>query len=116
MQKLSDSMPGLNQMLTPTTTTAAVAPTPTIGLSATSFSFTSVQSGSNPSAQTLMISNTGAGTLSWTISENAAWLTPSVLSGTGAGSVTLAINTSGMAAGTYTAPLTVAATVVILAP
>src|SRR5262249_11721870 len=68
------------------------------------------QGGSNPSAQTLTITNTGAGSLNWTVAENAPWLTPSVLSGTGAGSVTLNVNTAGMTAGTYTTPLTVTAT------
>ncbi|HEY7533404.1 MAG TPA: hypothetical protein VH681_11585, partial [Nitrospiraceae bacterium] len=93
----------------PVTLSIAAAPIPTIGLSATNLSFTGVQGGSNPSAQTLSISNTGTGTLNWSVSESAAWLTPSVLSGAGAGSVSLAINTSGMSAGTYTAPLTIAA-------
>jgi hypothetical protein len=93
----------------PVTLSIAAAPIPAIGLSATNLSFTGVQGGSNPSAQTLSISNTGTGTLNWSVSESAAWLTPSVLSGAGAGSVSLAINTSGMSAGTYTAPLTIAA-------
>jgi hypothetical protein len=87
------------------------APTPTIGLSATNLAFTSIQGGSNPSAQTLSINNSGAGTLNWTVTENAAWLTPNVVSGTGAGSVALNVNTTGMTAGTYTTPVTIAATV-----
>jgi hypothetical protein len=94
----------------PVTLSITAAPTPTIGLSTTNLSFSGAQGGSNPGAQTLTINNTGAGTLSWTVSESAPWLTPSVLSGTGAGSVGLAVNTSGMSAGTYTAPLTIAAT------
>ena len=92
------------------TLSVTAAPTPTIGLNATNLSFTAVQGGSNPSAQTLTISNTGAGTLNWSVIENAAWLTPSVLSGSGTGSVTLNVNTAGMSAGTYTTPLTIAAT------
>ncbi len=85
------------------------APTPTIGVSATSISFTGVQGGSNPSPQTLAINNTGAGTLNWSVSENAPWLTPSVLSGSGAGSIVLSITSAGMSAGTYSTPLTISA-------
>jgi len=92
------------------TLSITAAPTPTIGLSATTLSFTGVQGGSNPSAQTLTINNTGAGTLNWSISENATWLTPNVLTGTGSGSVTLNVNTAGMAAGTYSTPITISAT------
>lgn len=92
------------------TLTITTAPTPTIGLSATSFSFAGIQGGSTPLAQTLTISNTGAGTLSWTVSENAPWLTLNTLSGTGAGTVVLNVNTAGMAAGSYSAPVTVTAT------
>ena len=92
------------------TLSVTAAPTPTIGLSATAFSFTAVQGGGNPSSQTLNISNTGASTLNWTVAENASWLTPSVAGGTGSGSVALNVNTTGMAAGTYTTPLTIAAT------
>ena len=94
----------------PVTLSITAAPTPTIGLSATSLSFNGVQGGSNPSAQALTISNSGAGTLNWSITENAPWLTPSILSGSGAGSVSLAVNTAGMSAGTYSTPVTIAAT------
>src|SRR5205807_6083114 len=56
------------------TVTAAPVP-PTIGLSPSSLSFTGVQGGANPANQTLNIANTGGGTLSWSVSGNAAWLT-----------------------------------------
>ena len=93
----------------PVTVTITAAPTPTIGLSATTFSFTGVQGASNPSAQTLTITNMGSGTLSWTASESATWLTPSIVSGTGTGSLTLNVSTAGMTAGTYSTPLIIAA-------
>ena len=67
---------------------APVAP-PAIGASPTKFSFTATQGGANPANQTLSISNTGDGTLSWTASDNAPWLTVSPASGTGDGAVTL---------------------------
>jgi hypothetical protein len=94
----------------PVTLSVTAAPTPTIGLSATNLSFSGMQGGSNPAAQTLTIGNTGAGTLAWSVAENAPWLTPSVLSGTGPASIIFSVNSAGMAAGTYTAPVTIAAT------
>lgn len=86
------------------------APTPTIGLSATSLSFSAVQGGSNPANRTITISNSGSGTLNWTASESATWLSVSPASGTGTGTITISVNTTGLTAGTYNAPITIAAT------
>ena len=83
---------------------------PAIGVSPTSLSFTATQSGANPVAQTLSISNTGAGILSWTASDNAAWLRRSLTSGTGNGTVTLSVTTGTLTAGTYSAMVTMNAT------
>lgn len=87
--------------------TVTTAPTPTIGLSTSTVSFTGIQGGSNPPSQNLTITNTGAGTLSWTMAESAPWLTLSALSGTGNGTVALSVNTAGMTAGSYSTPITV---------
>ena len=76
------------------------APTPTIGLSATSLSFSAVQGGSNPANRTITISNSGSGTLNWTASESATWLSVSPASGTGTGTITISVNTTGLTAGT----------------
>lgn len=86
------------------------APTPTIGLSATTLSFSAVQGGTNPATKTISISNSGSGTLSWTATESSSWLSLSPASGTGAGTVTVSVATTGMTAGTYSAPITIAAT------
>ncbi|MGH7146814.1 MAG: BACON domain-containing protein [Nitrospiraceae bacterium] len=80
---------------------------PAIGVSPTSLSFTATQGGANPVTQTLSISNTGAGTLNWTVSDNAAWLRRSPTSGTGNGAVTLSVTTGTLTAGTYSATVTV---------
>ncbi|MBX9659750.1 MAG: choice-of-anchor D domain-containing protein [Nitrospiraceae bacterium] len=85
------------------------APTPTIGLSATTLSFSAVQGGSNPANKTISISNSGSGTLSWTATENANWLSLSPASGTGAGTISVAVNTSGLSVGTVSTPITIAA-------
>lgn len=74
---------------------------PVIGASPTSFSFAATQGGANPAPQTLSISNTGGGTLNWTISENATWLSLSPISGTGNGAATLTVTTGSLIAGSY---------------
>lgn len=54
-------------------------------------------------AQNILISNTGTGTLDWSASVNANWLSCSPTSGTDSGVVTVSINAdrSGLAIGTY---------------
>ncbi len=83
---------------------------PAIGVSPTNLSFTATQGGANPATQTLSISNTGGGTLSWTASDNAAWLTLSPTSGTGNGAVTLSVTTGTLTAGSYSGTVTMNAT------
>ena len=83
---------------------------PAIGVSPTDLSFTATQGGANPATQTLSISNTGDGTLSWTAVDNASWLTLSPASGTGNGAVTLMVTTGTLTAGKYSAAVTLNAT------
>lgn len=85
-------------------------PSPTIGVSPTSFSFSATAGGANPASQSLNISNTGGGTLTWTVSDNATWLTLSPTTGTAPSATTLSVNIAGLAAGTYNATITVTAT------
>ncbi len=83
---------------------------PTLNISPASLSFT-VQAGSSPTvAQTLSISNVGGSTLNWTADDPSAWLLKSALSGSGNGSVSLWVDPTGLAAGTYTSSVTIAAT------
>jgi hypothetical protein len=91
------------------TVTAAPVP-PAIGASPASFAFTATQGGNNPANQTLSISNTGGGTLSWSASDNAPWLTLSPASGTGNGTVTLTAATGTLTVGTHNGTVTVTAT------
>jgi hypothetical protein len=93
----------------PPVTPPPVAP-PAIGASPTSLSFATTQGGANPATQTVSISNTGGGTLSWTASDNAPWLTRNPASGTGNGAVTLNVTTGTLTAGTYSATVTINAT------
>ena len=50
----------------PVTLTVPPRPAPAIGASPAALSFTATQGGANPATQTVTISNTGGGTLSWT--------------------------------------------------
>jgi hypothetical protein len=64
--------------------------------------------GSNPANQTLSITNPGTGNLAWTATADSAWIGLSPASGTAPGSVTVSINTNGLAAGQYTGNITIA--------
>jgi phosphodiesterase/alkaline phosphatase D-like protein len=57
--------------------------------------------------QTLLINNSGGGTLNWTVTEDAGWLTCSPGSGQGPGVVSVSVNPSGLAVGSYPAAITV---------
>jgi hypothetical protein len=83
---------------------------PVIGVSPTTLSFAATQGGANPATQTVSISNTGGGTLSWTASDNAPWLTLSPASGTGNGPVTLTVTTGTLTTGSHSATVTMNAT------
>ncbi|HLH19511.1 MAG TPA: malectin domain-containing carbohydrate-binding protein, partial [Bryobacteraceae bacterium] len=90
---------------------ASGGPTPVPGVLAvpSSLAFTATVAGSNPAAQTIAISNSGSGTLNWTASKTQPWLALSATSGTGAASLSVQPVTTGLAAGTYTDTVTIAA-------
>ena len=94
-------------LITPASTTQ-----PIIGLSPTSLTFTTT-AGTNPSNQTIALSDSGGGSLSWTAtadSTSPAWLSVSPGSGTGNATLTVSANASGLAAGTYSKAITITAT------
>ncbi len=89
---------------------AVTGPSPTIALSANSLSFRAQEDGANPAGQTVTVSNSGGGTLSWTATvSSGAWLRVSPASGTGTGTLTVSANTTGLAAGTFNGTIQVAA-------
>jgi hypothetical protein len=96
-----------NSPQTATVTLNVAPPLPHIVLDPTSFTFDAVQGGSNPADQVLDISNSGGGTLNWSVSDNAAWLTLNPLSGSGDGSTTLSVDITGLSAGAFIATVTV---------
>ena len=83
---------------------------PTIGLSRTSLSFTAFREGDNPADQTLAISNSGGGTLIWSCSDDADWLTVSPPGGTSATTMSVSVDISGLSVGSYSGTITVTAT------
>jgi len=101
-------LPGATTSLNvPVTFTVGTAPVPpALGASPISLSFTATKGGAAPATQTLNISNTGGGTLNWTASDNATWLTLSRTSGTGNGIVTVSAVAGAAAVGTYSGSIT----------
>ena len=91
---------------------AIPVPQADISVAPTSFSFFASRGGSNPSSQTLSITNTGGGTLNWSVSDDATWLNLSPISGTDNGMVTVSVDIAGLTAGAYNATITVAANTV----
>jgi uncharacterized membrane protein len=85
------------------------AAAPSIQLSMSSLTFSGTAGSTNPAPKTFSISNTGGGTLTWTVNDTAGWLILSPTSGTNTGSVTASIAASGLAAGTYSTTVTVSA-------
>ena len=107
----SDAMtvnaPGASSATVPVTLTVATVPIPpAIGASPTNLSFVATQGGGNPAPQTVIISNTGGGSLTWTAGDNVDWLALSPATGTGNGVVTATVATGARTAGTYHANIT----------
>jgi Malectin domain/Viral BACON domain len=91
------------------TLTVGAAATPSLSVASKTLSFAGTAGSANPSAQSVAITNSGSGTLNWTASTATSWLAVSPASGTGAGSLSIQPNLSGLAAGTYSGSVTVSA-------
>ena len=102
----------LNTLLFVTSTSVEIFyKNPEISLNPTSLNFSMVE-GSAPSNQTIAVSNSGGGSLSWTaLADSAlpAWLSVSPASGTGNASLTVSVNASGLLPGIYSKSITVSA-------
>lgn len=84
----------------------------TIGFSPANLAFSGTIGGTNPAAKTFNLTNTGGGTLSWTVSDNATWVQLTPASGTTTTEtdpISASVTLSGLAAGTYNAIITVTA-------
>jgi PKD repeat protein len=80
---------------------------PHISLSPSSFEFEATSGGSNPSSKIFQISNSGEGTLDWSISDDADWLDCSPTSGSGSKNISVSVDISGLSAGSHHSTVTV---------
>ena len=72
---------------------------PVLAVGSTALTFTYDYSGAAPAAQTVAISNTGTGTLSWTASDPDFWVALSPASATSAATLTVTVNPANLPAG-----------------
>jgi len=83
---------------------------PAISASPTPLTFTT-NAGENPADKTLKVCNSGTGTLNWSLTDNAGWLSESPVSGslnaTECEDVTVSVAASGLGAGDYSATITI---------
>jgi len=97
--------------------TVKVGGPPTISVSPQNLTFNAIEAGENPPAQTLEVCNSGVGTLDWSLTDNAAWLSGTPTSGSLAEGVcedvTVSVDVTGMEAGDYSATITGSPTVTI---
>ena len=95
----------------PAQCTTGGAITPDLSVSPATLTFDATVGQGNPPSQTFGITDVaGSGTMSWTVSDNASWLSVLPASGTDNGTVTVSIDTTGLTAGVYNGTVTVTAT------
>ena len=82
------------------------APGPVLSVNPASLSFTAQQGGTNPTSSGLTISNTGGGTLTFSATSDAAWLSVLPGSGTAPNTLQVAASIAGLVPGTYTGHIT----------
>jgi len=64
-------------------------------------------SGQVSPAQTILVENDGSGTMNWSVYEAGSWLSCSPGSGSGSGDISVSVNSSGLAAGQYSAVVSI---------
>jgi uncharacterized protein (TIGR03437 family) len=90
------------------TLTVVQAPA-SLAVSPQSLTFQATSGGAAPAAQSVSIANGGGGTLSWTASGGAFWMSLSPTSGSAPGTLLVAVNPANLAAGSYATTVTIAA-------
>ncbi|MEP6933759.1 MAG: fibronectin type III domain-containing protein [Nitrospirota bacterium] len=84
------------------------SPSTSINLSPSSLSYSATQGAANPANQNISLTTTG-GTVNWTVSDDASWLTVNLASGSGSSTLTTSVNTAGVPVGTHNGTITVTA-------
>jgi hypothetical protein len=91
--------------------TVKVGGPPTISVSPDNLTFNVIEGGENPPAQTLEICNSESGTLDWSLTDNAGWLSEAPTSGSldedQCEDVTVSVDVTGMEVGDYSATITI---------
>lgn len=85
---------------------------PKIWINISAMSFTATESGLNPDSQTLQVKNSGAGTLNYSISDDANWLSVLPSSGSSTGNIiehTVSVDISGLIANKYSGTISITA-------
>ena len=83
-----------------------IVPPPVIVVSPTQMSFAAVSGQPNPPAQALSITNGGFGSIAWSASSNASWLSVAA-SGNTPSSVNVSVDSAGLNPGTYSGAITI---------
>ncbi len=103
--------PGALASPQPITVTLNIRAQPAIlSTSQTGLTFSTPTAGTNPPSQSVLVSNTGTGTLSWTAVGTQPWLTLSPNSGTAPSTLSVGVLTTGLANGIYTDTVVITAT------
>ena len=92
-----------------TLTVTPPPPPPALAVAPSSLGFTATAGGTPPAGKAIDVTNTGGGTLSYSASDDAAWLSVAPASGSAPQAVAATVNQAGLAVGTYTATITVTA-------
>ena len=82
---------------------------PTISLSPTQLQFSYTVGGVSPAAQSVTVANSGGGTLAWSATTGATWLSVAVASGTAPSTLSVLVSPTGLGAGTYTGSVQISA-------
>jgi hypothetical protein len=105
-----------NSSLVVNVSLTVVSPPPSIAANPPIMNFTANIGQAAPPAQTLAVLNGGAGSFSYTISEDASWLSVTPSSGLTNGTVSVAVNPSGLTPGSYSGHVILAATGIANSP
>src|SRR5207302_3709487 len=84
-------------------------PSPNLSTTPSSLNFAFQIGSANPAAQNVSVSSSGPA-LNYNVSTSTAWLSATPASGSTPGSLSVSVNPSGLAAGTYNGTISVAAT------
>jgi parallel beta-helix repeat protein len=89
---------------------------PEISLSRTQINVTALEGSTTSKIESFSISNSGSGTLDWSVTDNVGWIGVSPTSGTNSGTITVTINPSGLSVEEYKGTVTVSSTNAINSP